>query len=73
MKMDVLQEWKIGVLKHKSAYALGRRLVLLMAKRLLVELSSHVLTGGAVHLSMTNASGQMKITVRSLDRFTLLV
>ena len=72
MKMDVFQE-KIGALKHKSAFALGSRLVLLMVKRLRVALSLRVSTEGAVHQPTTNASGQMKITVLSLERFTLPV
>ena len=70
MKMDVFQE-KIGALKHKSAFALGSRLVLLMVKRLRVALSLCVLKEGAVHHSTTNASGKM--AVLRWDRFTLPV
>ncbi len=75
MKMDVVEEQElIGALSYKSAFNLGRRLVLLkMVKRLRVALSLHVLTEGAVHQPTTNAPGQMKITVLSLERFTLLV
>ena len=72
MKTDVVEEQELfGALKHKSAYALLRRLVPLMAKRLRVELSLCVLTEGAVHQPTTYASGVM--AVLTLDRFTLPV
>ncbi len=72
MKMDVIQmQDKIGALRHKSAFNLLLRLVLLTAKRLRVALSLCVLKEGAVHHLTTNASGVM--AVLRWDRFTLPV
>jgi hypothetical protein len=69
MKMDVFQD-KLGALRHKSAFALGSRLVLLkMVKRLRVALSLHVLTEGAA----PTKNALMKMAVLSMQGFTFLI
>ena len=70
MKMDVVDLFLIGALKHKSALQVGRRLVQLKtAKRLWVELSLHVLTEGAVPTRFAST----KMALLSWDSSTLLV
>ena len=70
MKMDVVDLFLIGALKHKNALQVGRRLVpLKMAKRLWVELSLDVLTEGAIPTRFAS----MKMALLRLDSSTLLV